>query len=99
VADTSDETSLAAMASGARVVATRVGPYWPAGLKLVDACIAAGTQYLDLTGEILFVRESIFRTTAPARLVRGSCTVAGSTRSRVTSASSCCKRLAARWAT
>jgi len=61
VADTSDETSLAAMASGARVVATTVGPYWPAGLKLVDACIAAGTQYLDLTGEILFVRKSIFR--------------------------------------
>jgi short subunit dehydrogenase-like uncharacterized protein len=61
VADTSDEASLAAMASGARVVATTVGPYWPAGLKLVDACIAAGTHYLDLTGEILFVRESILR--------------------------------------
>jgi short subunit dehydrogenase-like uncharacterized protein len=61
VADTSDEASLAAMASGARVVATTVGPYWPAGLKLVDACIAAGTHYLDLTGEILFVHESISR--------------------------------------
>jgi short subunit dehydrogenase-like uncharacterized protein len=61
VADTSDEASLAAMASGARVVATTVGPYWPAGLKLVDACIAAGTHYLDLTGEILFVHESILR--------------------------------------
>ena len=59
--DTSDEASLAAMASGARVVATTVGPYWPAGLKLVDACIAAGTHYLDLTGEILFVHESISR--------------------------------------
>ena len=45
VADTSDEASLAAMASGPRVVATTVGPYWPAGLKLVDACIAAGTHY------------------------------------------------------
>jgi short subunit dehydrogenase-like uncharacterized protein len=61
VADTSDEASLAAMASGARVVATTVGPYWPAGLKLVDVCIAAGTHYLDLTGEILFVHESILR--------------------------------------
>jgi short subunit dehydrogenase-like uncharacterized protein len=61
VADTSDEASLAAMASGARVVATTVGPHWPAGLKLVDACIAAGTHYLDLTGEILFVHESISR--------------------------------------
>jgi short subunit dehydrogenase-like uncharacterized protein len=61
VADTSDEASLAAMASGARAVATTVGPYWPAGLKLVDACVAAGTHYLDLTGEILFVHESISR--------------------------------------
>jgi len=61
MADTSDEASLAAMASGARVVATTVGPYWPAGLKLVNACIAAGTHYLDLTGEILFVHESISR--------------------------------------
>jgi short subunit dehydrogenase-like uncharacterized protein len=61
VADVSDEASLAAMASGARVVATTVGPYWPIGLKLVDACIAAGTHYLDLTGEILFVHESISR--------------------------------------
>jgi short subunit dehydrogenase-like uncharacterized protein len=61
VADTSDEASLAAMASGARVVTTTVGPYWPDGLKLVDACIAAATHYLDLTGEILFVRESISR--------------------------------------
>jgi short subunit dehydrogenase-like uncharacterized protein len=61
VADTSDEASLAAMAGGARVVATTVGPYWPGGLKLVDACIAAGMHYLDLTGEILFVQESISR--------------------------------------
>jgi short subunit dehydrogenase-like uncharacterized protein len=61
VADTSDEASLAAMASGARIVATTVGPYWPGGLKLVDVCIAAGTHYLDLTGEILFVHESISR--------------------------------------
>jgi short subunit dehydrogenase-like uncharacterized protein len=45
VADTSDEASLAAMASSARVVATTVGPYWPAGLNLVDACIAAGTHW------------------------------------------------------
>lgn len=47
--------------SCARVVATTVGPYWPTGMKLVDACIAAGTHYLDLTGEILFVHESIAR--------------------------------------
>jgi short subunit dehydrogenase-like uncharacterized protein len=73
VAEAGDEKSLAALAGGARVVCTTVGPYWPAGLKLVDACVAAGSDYLDLTGEILFVHESINRhddaATARARIV------------------------------
>jgi short subunit dehydrogenase-like uncharacterized protein len=60
-ADSGDPASLAAMARGARVVATTVGPYHRAGLPLVDACIAAGTHYADLTGEVLFVGESIER--------------------------------------
>ena len=54
------------MARGARVVATTVGPYRGSGLPLVDACIAAGTDYADLTGEVLFVRESIERHAAAA---------------------------------
>jgi short subunit dehydrogenase-like uncharacterized protein len=61
VADSADAASLAAMAGGARVVATTVGPYRRAGLPLVDACIAAGTDYADLTGEVLFVRECMER--------------------------------------
>jgi short subunit dehydrogenase-like uncharacterized protein len=61
VADLDDEASLAAMASQARVVVTTVGPYWPRGLRLVDACIAAGAHYTDLTGEILFARASVER--------------------------------------
>jgi short subunit dehydrogenase-like uncharacterized protein len=56
VADADDP---AEFARGARVVATTVGPYRRSGLKLVDACVAAGTGYCDLTGEVLFVRESI----------------------------------------
>ena len=48
------------------MVATTVGPYWPAGLKLVDACVAAGTHYLDLTGEILFAHASVERHDAAA---------------------------------
>jgi short subunit dehydrogenase-like uncharacterized protein len=58
VADSADPASLAAMAARTRVVATTVGPYRHAGLPLVDACIAAGTDYADLTGEVLFVHES-----------------------------------------
>jgi short subunit dehydrogenase-like uncharacterized protein len=59
VADSGDEASLAALAASARVVVTTVGPYDVRGLPLVAACAAAGTDYLDLTGEVLFVRDSI----------------------------------------
>jgi len=42
-------------------VATTVGPYRRHGLALVEACASAGTDYVDLTGEVLFMRESIDR--------------------------------------
>jgi len=57
-ADSSDEDALRAMARDARVVATTVGPYRKYGKALVDACIAEGTDYCDLTGEVLFVHET-----------------------------------------
>ena len=47
------------MAAQTHVVVTTVGPYIKYGLPLVAACAAAGTDYADLTGESLFVRESI----------------------------------------
>src|SRR3954451_21746770 len=49
------------LARSARVVCTTVGPYWPKGLKLVDACIEHGTHYCDLTGELLFAHASVGR--------------------------------------
>jgi short subunit dehydrogenase-like uncharacterized protein len=58
VADVTDPTSLA---GAARVVATTAGPYRPHGLALVEACATAGTDYADLAGEVLFMRESIDR--------------------------------------
>ncbi len=61
MADTDDPASLRAMAEQARVVATTVGPYRRGGLGVVDACIAAGAHYCDLTGEILFAHESVTR--------------------------------------
>src|SRR3954469_15327467 len=67
VADSSDAASLSALARATRVVATTVGPYWPDGLALVQACAAAGTDYVDLTGEVLFVRASIDRHHAAAQ--------------------------------
>jgi len=51
--------ALRAMASATRVVATTVGPYAKWGMPLVEACARSGTSYCDLTGELLFVRDSI----------------------------------------
>ena len=54
-ADAADSASLAAVAEAARVVITTVGPYLEFGGPLVAACAAAGTDYVDLTGEPEFV--------------------------------------------
>src|SRR3954452_9513443 len=61
VADAASPSSLNDMAARARVVVTTVGPYTKYGLPLVAACAAAGTDYADLTGETLFIRDSIDR--------------------------------------
>ncbi|MBV9379502.1 MAG: saccharopine dehydrogenase NADP-binding domain-containing protein [Streptosporangiaceae bacterium] len=61
VADSADPASLAALAGAARVVVSAVGPYRHRGLALVEACASAGTDYADLSGEVLFMRESAGR--------------------------------------
>src|SRR5580693_8649796 len=76
VADSADPASLGALAGSARVVVTTVGPYRPRGLPLVAACAEAGTDYIDLSGEVLFQRDSIdrYHTVAErtgARIVHG----------------------------
>ncbi len=60
-ADITDEASLRAVAGSARVVVTTVGPYLEYGEALVAACAAAGTDYLDLTGEPEFVDQMYLR--------------------------------------
>ncbi|HZA10929.1 trans-acting enoyl reductase family protein [Mycobacterium sp.] len=59
VADASQPSTLNAMAQRGQVVVTTVGPYTRYGLPLVEACATAGTDYADLTGEPMFVRNSI----------------------------------------
>ena len=54
-ADVGEPASLRALAASTRVVATTVGPYLRHGEPLVAACAAAGTDYVDLTGEPEFV--------------------------------------------
>jgi len=58
-ADSDDPASLAEIAAATHVLATTVGPYRTYGLPVVEACAHAGTDYVDLTGEVLFMRESI----------------------------------------
>src|SRR5215217_4343837 len=67
VADATDRAALAELAGRTTAVATTVGPYRRYGMALVEACVAAGTHYADLTGETLFMRETIERFDAPAR--------------------------------
>jgi len=59
VADVADPASLARMASRTRVVANLVGPYTLYGRPVIEACVAGGAHYVDLTGEMPFVRSII----------------------------------------
>src|SRR5207245_8114568 len=54
-ADTGNADSIRKVAESARVVITTVGPYIHHGEPVVAACAAAGTDYVDLTGEPEFV--------------------------------------------
>ncbi|MEE3064629.1 MAG: trans-acting enoyl reductase family protein [Actinomycetota bacterium] len=58
-ADAASPATLDEMAARTRVVVTTVGPYARYGMPLVAACAAAGTDYADLTGEAMFIREAI----------------------------------------
>jgi short subunit dehydrogenase-like uncharacterized protein len=60
-ADASDPASLQAMVAQARAVLTTVGPYQLYGNELVAACAASGTDYLDLCGEPVWMRQMIER--------------------------------------
>lgn len=59
VADAADDAALADLARSARTVVTAVGPYQLYGEPLLKACIAAGTDYLDLCGEPHWMRAMI----------------------------------------
>ncbi|GAA4659117.1 saccharopine dehydrogenase family protein [Gordonia humi] len=67
VADSDSPASLDAMCARTRVVCTTVGPYLRYGENLVVAAATAGTDYVDLTGEVPFVRYSIDKADDTAR--------------------------------
>lgn len=57
--DAFDRESLDAIAAQTSVVCSTVGPYAKYGSELVAACVAAGTDYCDLSGEVHWMREMI----------------------------------------
>jgi short subunit dehydrogenase-like uncharacterized protein len=67
VADVGDAESIKALAEAGRVVITTVGPYMQYGEPLLAACAAAGSDYVDLTGESEFVDLMYLRYHAVAK--------------------------------
>ncbi len=59
VADSDDAASMAALAEQTRVVLTTVGPYQLYGEPLLKACVEAGTDYADLCGEPVWMRQMV----------------------------------------
>lgn len=59
VADSSDTAAMQAMVDNAKVMLTTVGPYQLYGERLVELCAKSGTDYVDLCGESVWMRQMI----------------------------------------
>ena len=66
-ADASDVASLKAMVERTKSVISTVGPYQFYGNDLVAICAASGTDYLDLCGEPVWMRQMIDKHEAAAK--------------------------------
>jgi len=67
VADASDPASLKAMVEQTKSVITTVGPYQYYGNELIAACVESGTDYFDLCGEPVWMRQMIDKHEAAAK--------------------------------
>ena len=59
IANSNDEASLDKMTSQAKVVISTVGPYLKYGEPLIKSCASHGTDYVDLTGEAIFIKDML----------------------------------------
>ncbi|EAQ98873.1 saccharopine dehydrogenase family protein [Congregibacter litoralis] len=59
VADSDDQESLDRLAGATRVLLSAAGPYAQYGSNMVDACARLGTDYVDLNGEPLWMKDMI----------------------------------------
>src|SRR6187551_2596325 len=67
VADAGDPASLKAMVAQTKSVITTVGPYQLYGNELIATCVESGTDYLDLCGEPVWMRQMIEKHEAAAK--------------------------------
>lgn len=59
LADSNDEASLIKLTSNTKAIISTVGPYAYYGSLLVKVCAEHGVHYVDLTGEVPWMREMI----------------------------------------
>jgi len=59
IADSEDEPSLLELVQSTKVIISTVGPYAYYGSLLVKLCAESGTHYVDLCGEVPWMREMI----------------------------------------
>lgn len=67
VAQAQDPASLAAMCAQTKVVVSTVGPYNRYGEALLAQCATSGTDYVDLCGETLWLKEMLDRYQSKAK--------------------------------
>ncbi len=67
VASSEDLASLDAMTARTRVLISTVGPYLAYGVPVVESCVKNNTDYVDLTGEVPFMRQTIAKFDAVAK--------------------------------
>ncbi|KAF4590494.1 hypothetical protein EYR38_009795 [Pleurotus pulmonarius] len=59
--DVTNAEQLERAVRGARVVINAVGPFWRWGTAVVRACVRCGTHYVDISGELPWIRSIITR--------------------------------------
>ena len=67
IADNHDRASLDALVAKTHVVCSTVGPYALHGDQVVAACVASGTDYCDLTGEVPWMHRMLARFASQAQ--------------------------------
>ena len=61
IANSEDSASLDEMTKQTQVIISTVGPYLKYGEPLIKSCAENGTDYVDLTGEAIFIKDMMDR--------------------------------------